>query len=104
MVGWSRGTILPPSRWGKPLSGGRLTGQVALAVQNKTVLPTLAGAAMAPPGRHERWRRLLPARLMVYGGLTRCLRCDTREREALAPDVYKKSFLGRMNLTATPDA
>ena len=95
---------MPPSRWGKPLSGGRLTGQVALAVQNKTVLPTLAGAAMAPPGRHERWRRLLPARLMVCGGLTRYPLCNTLEREALAPDVYKNRFLRRMNVTAPPDA
>ncbi len=95
---------MPPSGWRKPPPRAGLTGHVALDVLTQTVPSTPADAMMAPTGRHERRRRLLPVRVMVYGGLARYPLCDTLEREAPVPDVYQNSFLRRMNLTATPDA
>jgi len=84
---------MPRTGWRKPESGERLSDHVSISVLTRVYPPAVVDAAIAATGKSEQRRRLLPARVVMYGVMAMALFSEDSYEDVMRRVVDGLSWL-----------
>ncbi len=84
---------MPRAGWRKPESGERLSDHISISVLTRVYPPAVVDAAIAATGRSEQRRRLLPARVVMYGVMAMALFSEDSYEDVMRRVVDGLSWL-----------